>query len=432
MDPSPLASRRWGYLIPVVMVMYLLAYLDRGNVALILPFIGDDLHLSSSAKGMISGSFFIGYLVLQVPSVLMARRWGARPVVAVLLVAWSLAAIACGFVQNQEQLYAARFALGVFEGGVLPVIVLLLSRWFIDSERSRANTLFLTCIPLSAVLASPFTGWLLTITHWRTVFIIEGVIPLLWLIPWLLIVRERPVEARWLPIGESTQVQSKIDEEQRERASKSMVGNSSYREVLRSRTVWQLIAAYFLWFGGAYGVVLWLPTVIKNALPSSSALHIGLLSAVPYVAALAGMLIASRYTHSRGSVRLWIVAPLAAAGLATIAGQATSNVVIQLGLLCVVATGSYLSLGTYLAVPSLMFPDSFAGITVAAMTTFGSIGGFAGPFAVGWLSDVSGSTVVGFLVLGGSFVVAAVIAAVTIPRGLSTNPTPSRELGRVS
>jgi len=431
MDRFPLASRRWGYLIPVVMVMYLLAYLDRGNVALILPFIGDDLHLSSSAKGMISGAFFIGYLVLQVPSVLMARRWGARPVVAVLLVAWSMAATACGFVQNQEQLYVARFALGVFEGGVLPVVVLLLSRWFVDSERSRANTLFLTCIPLSAVLASPFSGWLLSITDWRTVFVIEGLIPLLWLVPWLLIVRERPVDARWLPIGESTMVQSQIDAEQLERASKSMVG-SSYREVLRSRTVWQLIAVYFLWFGGAYGVVLWLPTVIKNASPDSSALHVGLLSAVPYVAALVGMVLASRYTHSVGSLRAWIVAPLAAAGLATIAGQATSNVLLQLALLSVVATGSYLSLGTYLAVPSLMFPDSFAGITVAAMTTFGSIGGFVGPFAVGWLSDVSGSTVVGFLVLGGSFVVAAVIAAVTVPGRLSTDPRPSRELGRVS
>ncbi|MGF7124544.1 MFS transporter [Rhodococcus sp. BE178] len=431
MDRSPFASRRWGYLIPVVMVMYLLAYLDRGNVALILPFIGDDLHLSSSAKGMISGAFFIGYLVLQVPSVLMARRWGARPVVAVLLVAWSIAATACGFVQNQEQLYVARFALGVFEGGVLPVVVLLLSRWFVDSERSRANTLFLTCIPLSAVLASPFSGWLLSITDWRMVFVIEGLIPLLWLVPWLLIVRERPVDARWLPIDEGTLVQSQIDAEQLERASESVVG-TRYHEVLRSRTVWQLIAVYFLWFGGAYGVVLWLPTVIKDASPDSSALHVGLLSAVPYVVALVGMLLASRYTHSVGSVRAWIVAPLAAAGLATIAGQATSNVVLQLALLSVVATGSYLSLGTYLAVPSLMFPDSYAGITVAAMTTFGSIGGFVGPFAVGWLSDVSGSTVVGFLVLGGSFVVAAVIAAVTVPGRLSTDPTPSRELGRVS
>jgi len=413
------------------MVMYLLAYLDRGNVALILPFIGDDLHLSSSAKGMISGSFFIGYLVLQVPSVLWARRWGARPVVAVLLVAWCMAATACGFVQSQEQLYAARFVLGVFEGGVLPVIVLLLSRWFIDSERSRANTLFLTCVPLSVVLASPLSGWLLSIAHWRTVFVVEGLIPLLWLVPWLLIVRERPMEARWLPIDESTLVQSQIDAEQLERASNSVVG-SSYREVLRSRTVWQLIAVYFLWFGGGYGVALWLPTVIKNASTNSSALHVGLLSAVPYVAAVVGMLVAGRYTHSRGSVRAWVVTPLAAAGTATIVGQATSNVVIQLALLCVVATGTPLSLGTYLAVPSLMFPDSFAGITVAAMTTFGSIGGFVGPFVVGWLSDVSGSTVVGFLVLGGSFLVAAVIAAFTVPRQLSADAAPARELERVS
>ncbi|RYH36732.1 MAG: MFS transporter, partial [Alcaligenaceae bacterium] len=397
-----LANKRWTYMIPIVMVMYLLAYLDRGNVALILPFIGKDLEMSSSAKGFASGVFFLGYILLQIPSVLMARKWGARTVVAWLLIGWSVAATACGAVQNEVQLYLARFLLGVFEGGVLPVVILLLSRWFVESERSRANTLFLTCIPLSAVLAPPFTGWLLTVTSWRSAFFIEGITPLIWIIPWLLIVREHPTEARWLASSEAAQVQRLLDAEQREKA---VVHRSGYRDVLRSRTVWQLIGIYTLWFAGAYGVILWLPTVIKNASPDSSALHVGALSAIPYAFALACMLVVSRYADRAVSVRMLVAAPLVIAAGATVFGQTTNNGVLQIALLAVVAAGSYMSLGVYLAVPTNLFPEGFAGVTVATMSTFGSVGGFAGPFAVGWLTDMTGSTSAGFLALATCFVI---------------------------
>ncbi|QXC46873.1 MFS transporter [Rhodococcus qingshengii] len=419
-----IATRRWYFMIPVVAVMYLLAYLDRGNVALILPYVGEDLHLSSSAKGLASGLFFLGYLVLQVPSVFLARRWGARPTVAWLLVGWSAAATACGFVTNEFQLYLARFALGVFEGGVLPVVILLLTRWFVESERSRANTLFLTCLPLSAVIASPFTGWLLGITDWRTVFIIEGLMPLVWLIPWLLLVRERPTDARWLSASESGKLQAVLDAEQE---SKKATAEIRYREVLRNTTVWRLIIMYFLWFAGGYGVVLWLPTAIKAAIsPNSSALHVGTLSAIPYAVAVAGMVMVGRYCSRYGSTRQWIIPPLIASGIALAAGQFVSNVPMQILLLSIVATGSYMSVGVLLSVPSSLFPEGFAGVTVAAMTTFGSVGGFVGPFAVGWLSDIAGSTVPGFLALAASFLAAAAIAANTLPRNKSGTTPPKQ------
>lgn len=416
MELTGTLTKRWTHLIPLLMVIYLLAYLDRSNVALILPYMSE-MGLSGSSKGMISGIFFIGYLVLQVPSVLIARRWGVRPTITWLLAGWTLSAAACGIAQNVWQLYAARFMLGVFEGGVLPVILLLISCWFLDNERSRANTLFLTCLPLAVVVASPLTGWLLTITNWRTVFVIEGLLPLICLVPLLLIVRDRPVQAWWLDAADADTLQSGLTAEQ---TAKGAQNRTRYREVLANPTVWLLVVVYFLWYVGAYGAVLWIPTVIKNGLSDSTPLAVGILSAVPYLVALAAMVIASRTSHL-ASPRVWIVAPLAAAGVALLLGQTTASIPLQIVLLCVVATGGYLSVGLVVAIPHTVFPESFAAVTVAIMVAGGSMGGFFGPLIVGWLIDVTGSTVAGFIALGVSFLLAAALGTIAVPRLTSTS-----------
>lgn len=410
-------TKRWTHLVPLLMVVYLLAYLDRSNVAVILPYM-TDMGVSGSSKGLISGIFFLGYIVLQVPSVLIARRWGVRPTITWMILGWAVAAVACGLAQDVWHLYAARFMLGVFEGGVLPVILLLISGWFLDNERARANTLFLTCLPLSVVIASPLTGWLLTFTHWRTVFVIEGLLPLIVLVPWLLIVRDRPNQVRWLDSADAGSLESRLDAEQ---VAKGAQTHTRYREVLKSRTVWLLVLVYFFWYIGAYGAVLWMPTVIKNGLTESTPLIVGLLSAVPYLVGFIAMLIASRTSHL-GSRRMWIAAPLAAAGIALLAGQATGNIVLQMLLLCVVATGGYLSVGLIVAIPPRIFPTSFAAVAVAVMVAGGSMGGFFGPLAVGWLIDLTGSTVAGFLTLGVSFLLAAVLAMVAVPRNTPKAP----------
>ena len=227
------------------------------------------------------------------------------------------------------------------------------------------------------------------------------------------VVREHPTEVRWLGALEARRVQDLIDAEQRNRTA---VARSRYREVLRSRIVWQLVATYFLWFGATFGVVLWLPTVIKNASPSSSALHVGLLSAIPFVVALIAMLLWGRF--GRMSIaRNGIAFSLAAAGFAILGGQLIHNGTGQLLLLCVVATGGYMAVGTMLAVPSVMFPEASAGVMVAVMATMGSVGGFAGPCLVGWLSQITGSTLTGFAGLAACFLAASILAWFTIPGG---------------
>jgi sugar phosphate permease len=138
-------TKRWGYVIPMAVVMYILAYVDRINVAMILPYIDKSFGLSAADAGFASGIFFVGYMVLQIPGGLLASHWNARKTVAILMVLWGLTAVVTGFVQDATQLYIARFVLGIFEGGVWPAVLVLLANWFPQNERARANALWMSC-----------------------------------------------------------------------------------------------------------------------------------------------------------------------------------------------------------------------------------------------------------------------------------------------
>lgn len=195
-DASKPPAKRWVYVIPVAVIMYMLAYLDRTNTAMILPYINSDtssqIHLTKADEGIVSGIFFFGYMFLQIPAAILAERWSAKKTVAILMFLWGFAAMAVSFVQSNGQFYTARFVLGFFEGGVWPSVLILIANWFPLKERARANSLWMCCLPLSSVLISPITGALLDHFSWRTVLFVEGIPPLIWAIVWLLVVSDHP------------------------------------------------------------------------------------------------------------------------------------------------------------------------------------------------------------------------------------------------
>ena len=158
---TPIPAKRWTYVIPVAVVMYMLAFLDRSNVSVILPYMDGDLSLSAADEGMVTGIFFLGYVFLQIPGAILAQRWSARKTVMILMIAWGVAAMACGLVQTKEQFYVARFVLGLFEGGVWPAVLILLASWFPLRERARANALWMACLPISSIIMAPLSGLML-------------------------------------------------------------------------------------------------------------------------------------------------------------------------------------------------------------------------------------------------------------------------------
>src|SRR5882762_6954265 len=204
------ASQRWVRIIPVALIMYTIAFIDRTNISLALPRIGRDLHLDPQQSGTVAGIFFWGYLALQIPGGHLAKHWSAKKFISILLVAWGIFAVGCGLVHTYHELLVLRLLLGVAESGVFPATLILLSHWFPRSERARANAIWLLCLPGAVILSSPFSGWVLDHWGWRVMLIAEGALPLAWLAVWLAFVQDNPAEARWLPQGERESLVDKL------------------------------------------------------------------------------------------------------------------------------------------------------------------------------------------------------------------------------
>ncbi|GDY31685.1 MFS transporter [Gandjariella thermophila] len=421
-------AKRWAYVIPVAAVMYMLAYIDRTNVALILPYVGKELPLSASAKGFASGIFFVGYLLLQIPGAVLAARWSARKTVLLLMLAWSLAAMACGLVHSEIQLHVARFVLGVFEGGVWPAVLILLASWFPQRERARANALWMACLPVSAVVMSPLSGWMLGAMSWRWVFVIQGLPPLLWAVVWWFAVADRPAQAKWISPAEREYVEGTLA---REEAEKPKAAQESYGRALRDRTVLLLVAVYFCWISGFYGFSLWLPSVVKKMTGNGSPGLVGWLTAIPYLVAFVSMVGVALWSDRTGNRRLALAVPLLVSAAALLVGQLThGSAVAQMALLCVVAAGVYAPYGPFWAIPSTVLRFEVVAVALGLINALGNLGGFAGPYLVGWLTDLTGSSAAGFLVLAGLLVAAALITVLGVrPAGRpSESPAPAGRL----
>lgn len=404
-------DQRWLILLPVAILMYLVAFIDRTNISFVLPFMGHDLNLTQTDKGFLSGIFFVGYLVLQVPAAVLAQRWSAKYTIFILMLLWGAMAILCGFVATKEQLFVARFALGVFEGGVQPAMLILLAGWFAQRERARANGFWLVCLPLSSIIASPLTGLLLAHVDWRVVLIIEGIPPIVCAIIWLAVVAENPRKARWMPADSAERVSAELAAEE---AAKQQKEHARYRDVLRDPKLWGLIAFWFLYNSGFYGFTLWLPTVVAGMSHGSSEL-VGWLTAIPYLAALVGMSAISVIADRIGSRRWVIVVPVLISAAGLLIGQFVGTQVVQFVLLCVVAATLYIH-GPFLAVPTMLLRVEVFALALGLINGIGNLGGFVGPYLFGALMDTTKSTSAGFLAIAAAFILASAILLTVIPK----------------
>jgi sugar phosphate permease len=394
-------AKRWRYIIPMAVVIYILAYVDRINVAMILPYVDKSFGLSATDSGFAAGIFFVGYMLLQVAGGYLASRWSARKTIAILLVLWGCTAVLTGFVENRTQLYIARFVLGVFEGGVWPAILALLATWFPQHERARANGLWITCLPISAVLMAPLTGWLLTFLTWRTVFIIQGLPPLLAVVVWWFFMADKPAQAKWISPEERSYI------EQRVAAENAAKGPSAgFLAAISDRTVLLLAVAYFFWMAGFYGFTLWLPAVVKSFSHGASSLQVGVISAIPFVCALIGIVVNANWSDRTMKRQPFIAIPAIIGACGLIAGQMVHAPALQLLFLSIAAVGVYAPFGPFWAVPSAILRSEISGAAMGFIN-MGNLGGFLGPFAVGYVRTETGNGFAGFLLLSVSLLIFA-------------------------
>ena len=387
--------------------MYTISYVNRTNVALALPSMMSDLHMDPAQAGSVAGIFFWGYLFLQIPGGYLAQRWSAKKVVSILLAFWGTCAVATGLVSSAWQFWVVRFLLGVAEGGVFPATIILLANWFPPAERARANAYWMLCQPFAIVASSPFSGWILSRWDWRIMLIVEGALPFVWLWVWIVTIEDRPPKG---PESEIRKVEDCAEAQMSSWGAARGAGLKTARALADTRVV-TLIAIYFFLNCGGYGYLFWLPGAVTNVQRVPSSL-LGILYAIPFLLAGIGMVLNSRHSDRVQERRLHAALPLVFGGTLLIAGVLISgrSPLASFALVCLAGTGFYSALGPLWAIPTECLRKETAGAAAGLVNAIGNLGGFFGPLAVGILNARTGNFRAAFATLGGSLVLAGVLA----------------------
>ena len=384
-------KQRWMRILPVMFMMYTIAFVDRTNVSLALPKMSIDLHMDPAQAGAASGIFFIGYVLLQVPGGYLATRWSPKWLISILLAAWGLCSAAAGLVHTWRELFLVRFLLGVAEAGVWPAALVLISRWFPRKERARANAYWMLCLPAAAVVSSPISGWILGRWNWRVLLISEGLLPILWMLFWVALIDDYPDQAGWITGKERDYLRSIYDENPSQSTPKQ-----SWLSVMVYPPVLILLLISFFVSAGNYGFLFWLPTVLGSIHLGSRApltqLQVGLLNALPYITGALGMVLISKRSDRRQERPWHAAAALGWAGVLLMFSVFAfdRSPAIAFGLLCLATAGSFGMLGPFWAIPTERLPTGVAGAAIGVIQ-LSNLGGAIGPMLVGLLQKETGS-----------------------------------------
>lgn len=377
-------SQRWWRIIPPTILVYIFSFMDRTNIGFAMAGgMNETLGLTAAVSGLAAGIFFVGYLVLQVPGGHIAEHGSAKKFIAATIFAWGILSALCGFVQNATQLLIVRFLLGVAEGGVWPAVLVIISHWFPNEERGRANAYFIMNIAIASIITGPISGWIISLFGWRMVFIIEGILSILLIFVWWPFISDRPAEAKWISPAERDYLIRRLEEEQQAIAATES-GPVSYGQIFSDVNMWKLIFIYFFYQTGIYGFAMWLPTLLKN-LTNTGMTNVGLLTILPYVGTMAGLYVFAQLSDRSLNRRLYTALPLLGFAICFILSVQFNNI-MWLSYAFLVGCGFFLQAasGIFWTIPPLLFPAEVAGGIRGVINALGNLGGFLGPFAVGW------------------------------------------------
>ncbi|WP_370946148.1 MFS transporter [Amycolatopsis sp. cg5] len=402
------ATRR---LVPLMAVCYFFAYLDRTNLSVAALTMNAELGLSSQVYGFGAGLLFVGYVLLDAPSNLIMHRVGASRWMARIMIVWGLVAAACALIQGETSFYLLRFLLGVAEAGFFPGMILYLTYWFPASHRGTVTGLFMVAVPLSTALGAPIGGLLLKLdgiwglSGWRWLFLTEGLpsvllgLLLFWLLP------DRPAHATWLTNEERLWLKEELA------AENASIAPMPVRRALLHPRVLGLGMVYFAIVFGLYGLGFWMPTILKASLKIEDNFVVTLLTAVPYAIGAVAMVWWGRHGDRDGRTVRYTAFPMVVGGVALTGSAFLSPWLGYVGL-CLCA------IGVMAAFPSFwkLLPAFLSGAAVAGgigvVNSVGNLSGFLGPYWLGWMTDLFGSSKWGLVTIGLVMIAGAVLAGV--------------------
>jgi sugar phosphate permease len=427
-------SRVMRRLLPFLLLMYVLAFLDRANIGFAQKALQQDTGLTNAAFAFGAGVFFLGYAIFEVPSNLMLHRVGAKLWMCRIMVTWGLVSAGMAFAHSATAFYTLRFLLGVAEAGFFPGIVYYLTRWFPQSSRARALGVFYFGAPLAFIFGAPLSGLLLDLhgafglKGWQWLFLVEGLLASIvgvWAF-WYL--DDDPAKARWLTHEQRALLVARLNDDTRHASAH---GPRSVFAALVDPRVLVLCCAYFLIQAAVYGVVFYLPQQVSALLGTKVGFRVGLVTALPWIAAVIVTWIVPRYADRTARHRGCAVALLVMSGVAIVVSGASGMPVISLIALCCAASGFIAAQPLFWTFPTRYLTGAAAAAGIALINSLGGLGGFFAPMARTAAEAAFHSTSAGLNVLGGASVLAAGVIVMFV-RTHETQPIASGKAAKAS
>ena len=408
---SSIISKLHLRLMPTLLMMYVLAFLDRANVGFAKQGLEADAGIGVAAFAFGASIFFIGYALLEVPSNLILHRVGARVWLARIMVTWGLISAATAFVEGPTSYYIVRFLLGMAEAGFFPGVIYYLTYWYPASARARSVGIFFYGAPLALTFGGPLSGQLVAhdafgLHGWQIMFIIEGLAASLGGIAVLFLLKDGPQKAPWLSDDEKQLLQAEL---QKDDAGREHAG---VLHTLRNPRILFLALVYFLIQAGFYGLTFFLPTQIARLLGKNVGLEVGLVSAIPWAAALVAVTVIPRWCDARGNARGVGALALGVAGCALAASALTTSPVLAMIALTIAASGLIVAPAMFWTMPTAILTGAAAAGGIGLINAIGNLGGFAAPNLRAWLDAVFANHTAGLLGLCGVCLIGACCYAV--------------------
>jgi sugar phosphate permease len=413
-----IAQSRWYRLIPVVFITYSLAYLDRANFGFgAAGGMADDLHITSAMSSLLASLFFLGYFFFQIPGVYYAANKSTKRLIFWSLILWGMFATATGLISDVKILIVIRFMLGVVESAIFPSMLVLLSRWFTRTERSRANTYLIFGNPVTVLWMSVVSGYLIDALGWRWMFILEGAPAIVWAFFWWMLVEDKPTDAKWLTTHEKQSLQDALQKEQQR-----IKPVKNYIMAFKSKVVVLLSLQYAFWSLGVYGFVLWLPSIIKAA-PNMDIVKTGWLSAIPYLMAIIAMISTSYFSDKTLRRKVFVWTSLLVGAIAFYCSYliGTNNFWMSFVLLSIAGIAMYIPYGPFFALITEILPANVAGVSIALINSFGALGSFVGSYFVGYLNGTTGGFGASYIFMAGSLFLSAILTIIAVKDAVKQN-----------
>ncbi len=418
-DVGERARRRiMGRLMPFLFVLYVFNYINRVNVGYAALQMRSDLGFSNTVFGFGAGIFFIGYFLLQIPSTLLTELWSARLFITVSLVVWGALAALCGLVDTAREFYWVRFFLGVAQAGFFPGVIVYLTHWFRYQDRAKAVALFMMAIPASNMIGAGVAAALMRIdwlgwNGWRWLLILEGIPTVIFGVIAFFYLTDRPKDARWLPEQERRWITAELEREAEKKRGAKKLGTL---EALRHPQVILLALACFCYITNSVGLSSWLPTIVRR-ISGLSQTQVILISGIPWLCAIPMMLLTAWHSDKRAERRWHAAIPLLIVGIALSLSIAAGNhLVLAIAAFSAATMALYSFPSPFWALPTIFLSGPAAAASIALINATGNLGGFAGPYMIGYLADLTGTYTAGILYLVASGVVGSMLV-------LSLRPT---------